>query len=35
MKLALLRHAMTDWNRAKRVQGRLDLPLSAFGRKHL
>jgi len=33
MKLALLRHAMTDWNRAKRVQGRIDQPLSASGRK--
>lgn len=35
MKLALLRHAMTDWNRAKRVQGRIDQPLSEFGRKQL
>ena len=35
MKLALLRHAMTDWNRAKRVQGRIDRPLSEFGRKQL
>lgn len=35
MKLALLRHGMTDWNRAKRVQGRLDRPLSEFGRKQL
>ena len=35
MKLALLRHAMTDWNRAKRVQGRIDQPLSDCGRKQL
>lgn len=35
MKLVLLRHAMTDWNRAKRVQGRIDQPLSEFGRKQL
>ena len=35
MKLALLRHAMTDWNREKRVQGRIDRPLSELGRKQL
>jgi probable phosphoglycerate mutase len=31
MKLALLRHAVTDWNLEKRVQGRIDQPLSATG----
>ena len=35
MKLALLRHGMTDWNRAKRVQGRVDRPLSDYGRQQL
>lgn len=35
MKLALLRHAMTDWNRAKRVQGRIDQPLSDLAREQL
>ena len=33
MKLALLRHGMTDWNLEKRVQGRIDQPLSATGRQ--
>jgi len=35
MKLALLRHGMTDWNLEKRVQGRIDQPLSATGRQQL
>lgn len=30
--LALIRHAPTDWNEAKRLQGRADVPLSARGR---
>jgi probable phosphoglycerate mutase len=33
MQLALLRHAVTDWNLEKRVQGRIDQPLSATGRQ--
>jgi probable phosphoglycerate mutase len=33
MKLALLRHAVTDWNLEKRVQGRIDQPLSTTGRQ--
>jgi broad specificity phosphatase PhoE len=33
MKLALLRHAVTDWNLEKRVQGRIDKPLSELGRQ--
>lgn len=33
MKLALLRHAVTEWNLEKRVQGRIDKPLSEFGRQ--
>lgn len=34
-KLALLRHAETDWNRERRIQGRTDIPLSAAGRASL
>ncbi len=35
MKLALLRHAVTDWNLEKRVQGRIDKPLSDLGRQQI
>lgn len=35
MKLTLLRHAMTAWNLEKRVQGRIDQPLSEKGRQQL
>lgn len=35
MKLALLRHGITDWNLEKRVQGRIDRPLSETGRQQL
>ncbi len=31
--LALLRHAPTDWNAARRLQGRSDVPLSVEGEK--
>lgn len=31
MRIALLRHGPTDWNAQKRVQGRIDMPLSAEG----
>ena len=33
MKLALVRHAITGWNLEKRVQGRVDQPLSDIGRQ--
>lgn len=33
MKLVLLRHAVTAWNLEKRVQGRIDQPLSIAGRQ--
>ncbi len=32
MKLALIRHAATDWNELRRLQGRVDRPLSPAGR---
>jgi broad specificity phosphatase PhoE len=31
MKLLLLRHGLTDWNAEKRIQGRIDQPLSEAG----
>lgn len=35
MKLALLRHGVTDWNLEKRVQGQIDRPLCQLGRQQL
>lgn len=35
MKLALLRHGITDWNLEKRIQGRIDQPLCDLGRERL
>ncbi len=35
MKLALLRHGLTDWNLEKRVQGRIDRPLCEAGREQM
>ena len=34
-RLALLRHGHTAWNRAGRLQGRIDEPLDARAREHL
>ena len=35
MKLALIRHGPTEWNAQARVQGSVDMPLSAEGRERM
>lgn len=32
MKLYFVRHGETDWNKARKIQGQVDIPLNAFGR---
>lgn len=34
MKLYIVRHGETDWNKARKIQGQVDIPLNEFG-KHL
>lgn len=32
MKLYMVRHGETDWNKERRIQGQVDIPLNEFGR---
>ena len=32
MKLYMVRHGETDWNKVRKMQGQVDIPLNEFGR---
>lgn len=32
MKLYMVRHGETDWNKSRKIQGQVDIPLNEFGR---
>ena len=32
MKLYIVRHGETEWNKARKIQGQVDIPLNEFGR---
>lgn len=33
MKLYIVRHGETEWNKARRIQGQVDIPLNEFGKR--
>lgn len=33
MRLYMVRHGETDWNKERRIQGQVDIPLNEFGRR--
>ena len=32
MKIYFVRHGETDWNKERKIQGQVDIPLNEFGR---